>query len=214
MFFVDDLQNITSIPKADLALIIRDQFQWFGIEMLNYSVCFSAKSDFFAETKAFADPAVRFYTKLYLQPFTREEIVEYTRSVFDLSLHASAPVAAWLHERTLGHPYFLACICQCLMATTKQIETHKLEANWPAILDHLGRGKFRSDISKLSAKELEFIHQFASLGKGELAAHRFSHKFQREYFARLVEKDLLIRTGRGRYKLYHPLFRDFLQQTQ
>jgi len=34
IFFVDDLQNITSISKADLALIIRDQFQWFGIEML------------------------------------------------------------------------------------------------------------------------------------------------------------------------------------
>jgi len=96
------------------------------------------------------------------------------------------------------------------MATTKQIEAHKLETTWPAILDQLGREKFRSDISKLSAKELEFIHQFASLGKGELAVYRFSHKFQREYFARLVEKDLLIRTGRGRYKLYHPLFREFL----
>ena len=88
------------------------------------------------------------------------------------------------------------------MATTKQIEAHKRETNWPAILDQLGGEKFRSDISKRSAKELEFIHQFASLGKGELAAHRFSHKFQREYFARLVEKDLLIRTGRGGYNLY------------
>jgi hypothetical protein len=53
--------------------------------MLNYSICFSAKSDYFAETKALAEPAVRFYTKLYLQPFTLEEIVEYTRSVFDLA---------------------------------------------------------------------------------------------------------------------------------
>ena len=183
IFFVDDPQNITSISKADLALIIRDQFQWFGIEMLNYCMCFS-------------------------------ETLEYTRSVCGLPLDISEKVAAWLHEKTLGHPYFLACICKHLMATTKQIEAHKLETNWPVILDQLGREKFRSDISKLSAKELEFIHQFASLGKGELAAHRFSHKFERDYFARLVEKDLLIRTGRGRYKLYHPLFREFLQQTQ
>ena len=182
--------------------------------MLNYCMCFSAKSDYSGETKALAEPAVQFYTKFYLEPFTFQETLEYAPSVFSLPLEISEEVAEWLHEKTLGHPYFLACICKYLMATTKQIEAHKLETNWPAILDQLGREKFRSDISKLSAKELEFTHQFASLGKGELAAHRFSHKFEREYFARLVEKDLLIRTGRGRYKLYHPLFREFRQQTQ
>ena len=110
IFFVDDLQNITSISKRDLALILRDQFQWLGIEMLNYNICFSAKADFFAKTKALADPAVRFFTKLYLEPFTREEIVEYTCSVFDLASDTSATVAAWLQEKTLGHPYFLACV--------------------------------------------------------------------------------------------------------
>ena len=31
---------------------------------------------------------------------------------------------------------------------------------------------------------------------------------------RLAEVGLLIRTGRGRYKLYHPLFREFLRQTK
>lgn len=80
IFFVDDLQNITSIRKADLALIVRDQFQSFGIEGMNYSICFSAKSDYFAETKALAEPAVRFYTKVYLQPFTLEETLEYAQS--------------------------------------------------------------------------------------------------------------------------------------
>jgi hypothetical protein len=99
------------------------------------------------------------------------------------------------------------------MATAKQIQPHKLETYWPAILDQLGHEKFCSDVSKLSAKELEMVHQFATLGEGVSVEH-FSGKFQREYFARLVAKDLLIRTGRGRYKLYHPLFGEFIQQTQ
>jgi hypothetical protein len=214
IFFLDDLQNIISISKEDLALMIRDQFQWFGIEGLNYSVCFSAKPDYFAGTKGLADPAVRFYTKFYLEPFTLEETLEYARSVFGLPLDISQKVAAWLHEKTLGHPYFLACISEYLRATEKQIEPRKLETNWPAILDQLGREKFRSDVSQLSAKEFELIHQFARLGDGEVSAKPFSGKFQREYFARLVENDLLIRTGRGRYKLYHPLFSEFLRQTQ
>jgi len=143
---VDDLQNITSISKRDLALIPRDQFQWFGIEMLNYSICFSAKPDFFVETKALADPAVRFYTKLYLEPFTLEEIVEYTRSVFDLAPGTSAAVAARLQEKTLGHPYFLACVCKHLSATMSRIVPQALERVWPAILSQLGRERFCQDL--------------------------------------------------------------------
>jgi hypothetical protein len=98
MFFLDDLQNISSSSKEDLALMIRDQFQWFGIEGVNYSVCFSAKPDYFAGTKGLADPAVRFYTKFYLEPFTFEETLEYARSVFGLPLDISQKVAAWLHK--------------------------------------------------------------------------------------------------------------------
>ena len=214
IFFLDDLQNITSISKEDLALMIRDQFQWLGIEGMNYSVCLSAKPDYYAGTKALGDPAVRFYTKFYLEPFTLEEMLEYARPLFGLPLDISEKVAAWLHKKTIGHPYFLACICKYLMTTEKQIEAHTLETTWPAILEQLGREKFSSDVSKLSAKELELIHHFASLGKGEVSADHFGGKFQREYFARLVGKGLLIRTGRGRYKLYHPLFCEFLQQTK
>ena len=214
IFFLDDLQNITSISKADLALTIRDQFQSLGIESMNYSICFSAKPDYFAETKGLADPAVRFYTKFYLEPFTLDETLDYARSVFDLSLDTSTTVAAWLHEKTLGHPYFLAFVCKYLATTAGQIQPDKLEPIWPAIFDQLGREKFRSDVSQLSAREFEFIHQFANLSENELAAQHYTSKFRREYFARLVEKGLLIRTGRGRYKLYHHLFRNFLQQTE
>ena len=36
-----------ALTRADLALTIRDQFQSFGIDGLNYSVCFSARPDYF-----------------------------------------------------------------------------------------------------------------------------------------------------------------------
>ena len=214
IFFLDDFQNITSISKADLALTIRDQFQSLGIESMNYSVCFSAKPDYFAETKGLADPAVRFYTKFYLERFTLDETLDYARSVFDLSLDTSATVAAWLHEKTLGHPFFLAFVCKYLTTTAGQIQPDKLEPIWPAIFDQLGREKFRSDVSQLSAREFEFVRRFANLSENELATQHYTGKFRREYFARLVEKGLLIRAGRGRYKLYHPLFREFLQQNK
>lgn len=212
IFFLDDLQNISSISRADLALTIRDQFQCLGIENMNYSICFSAKPDYFAEAKGLADPAVRFYTKFYLEPFTLEETLDYARSVFEF-VDISAKLAAWLQDKTVGHPYFLAFICKYLV-TTASLQPDKLEFIWPAIFDQLGREKFRSDVSQLSAREFEFIHKFANLSENELASEHYTSKFRREYFTRLVEKSLLIRTGRGRYKLYHDLFREFLRQTE
>jgi len=124
---LDDLQNITSIYKADLALTIRDQFQSFGIDGMNYSVCFSARPDYFAETKGLAEPAARFYTNLYLEPFTSEETHEYVSSAFDLSPNSVATIAAWLQEKTFGHPYFLAFVCKHLVATASEIQPQKLE---------------------------------------------------------------------------------------
>jgi hypothetical protein len=214
IFFVDDLQNITGIGKSELALTIRDQFQSLGVEGMNYSICFSAKSDYFAETKALAEPAVRFYTKVYLEPFTLEETIEYTRSVFSTSPDTTAMIAVWLHEKTLGHPYFLAFVCKHLSAAENQIQPRQLEAIWPAIFDQLGREKFRSDISQLSAQDRALVREFASLGESEIPAHHLTGKIHRQYLARLIEKGLLVRTGRGRYKLYHPLFREFLRQTK
>src|SRR5207302_7354008 len=82
VFFLDDLHNLATPTVQDTALIIRDQFQSFGIEGVNLSVCFSAKRDYFSGIHSFAEPAVRFYNKSFLEPFTREETFEYTRAVF------------------------------------------------------------------------------------------------------------------------------------
>jgi len=105
-------------------------------------------------------------------------------------------------------------VCKRLSTLKGQIHSHKLEAIWPTIFDQLGREKFRADIAELSAKELGLAQQFASFSESDIQAHHLTGKIHREHRARLVEKGVLIRTGRGRYKLYHPLFREFLRQTK
>src|SRR5215469_5700476 len=70
VFFLDDLQNL-SLPFGDTALIIRDQFQAFAVEGLNFSVCFSAKPDYFSGSIAspslpFASTANSFWHRSHL----------------------------------------------------------------------------------------------------------------------------------------------------
>ena len=84
------------------------------IEGMNFSVCFSAKPDYFSALRSFAEPAVRFYNKLILTPFTFDESSEYAKAVFEREDNVQF-LAPWLYEKTLGHAYFLAFICRELL---------------------------------------------------------------------------------------------------
>jgi hypothetical protein len=47
-------------------------------------------------------------------------------------------IASWLHEKTLGHPYFLAFICRQLSVGASPLQPQRLEQIWPTIFDQLG----------------------------------------------------------------------------
>lgn len=172
VFFLDDLQNL-SLTSGDTALTIRDQFQALAVDGMNFSVCISAKANYFSGIHSFAEPAVRFYTKIIL-----------------------------------GHPYFLAFISRELLARGNGSPAQF----WREISAQLEREKFESDLAQLSEKDIALLRALASYEEQEFSPRPFVKQFQYEYFRRLTERGLLIRSGRGRYKLYHSLFRAFLQQ--
>jgi AAA ATPase domain len=212
IFFLDDLHNFVSPSAEGIALTLRDQFQEFAVHGLNYSLCFSARADYFSEIRHFAEPAVRFYEKAYLASFTRAETQEYAAAVFG----DSAPihqVSEWLYGKTLGHPYFLAFISRQLLTLGQGTLSHP-ELLWPVIFSRLEHEKFRSDLANVTEKEAQLLRDVATAQNGEIRPSELSSPYDRNYFKRLTEKVLLLRVGRGRYKLYHPLFRQFLQQRE
>jgi hypothetical protein len=212
IFFLDDLHNFISPSSGGIALTLRDQFQEFAVHGLNYSLCFSARADYFSEIRTFAEPAVRFYDKVYLASFTPAETKEYAAAVFG----DCAPiyrVSNWLYVKTFGHPYFMAFISRQLL-TVGQGSLSDPELLWPVIFRRLEQEKFRSDLSNVTEREAQLLRDTAALQNDEIAPSDLSTPYDRNYFKRLAEKSLLLRIGRGRYKLYHPLFREFLRQTK
>ncbi|MGH9644644.1 MAG: hypothetical protein ACRD3Q_19750, partial [Terriglobales bacterium] len=113
-----------------------------------------------------------------------------------------------LYDKTQGHPYFLAFISRELLARGNTSPAHA----WREISARLEREKFQSDLAQLSEKDVGLLRTLAAAHEHEFSPTPFVKQFQYEYFRRLTERGLLIRSGRGRYKLYHPLFRAFLQQ--
>jgi hypothetical protein len=157
--------------------------------------------------------AKRFYTKFYLESFSPEETTEYAEAAFRTheKLHG---LSRWLYEKTLGHPYFLAFICRELLACTQGSVPESPEHLWPHVFQQLERNKFRLDLAQVPERELELLRTLAGPQQDEINPRHFIPAFQYAHFGRLTEKGLVIRTGRGRYKLYHPLFREFLRQTK
>lgn len=209
VFFLDDLHNFPGAGTQGIALALRDQFQEFAIHGLNYSLCFSARSDYFANIRSFAEPAVRFYDKVYLSPFTQREARDYTASAFGDSTNIHH-LSDWLYEKTFGHPYFLAFVSRQLLALA-QDHLSEPERLWPAIFQRLEQEKFRSDLAHVTEREVQLLREVARAESDEISPRDLSRQYDRNYFTRLTEKSLLVRVGRGRYKLYHPLFRTFLK---
>ncbi len=209
IFFLDDLHNFLCPSTEGIALTLRDQFQEFAVHGLNYSLCLSAR-DYFSEIRAFAEPAVRFYDKVDLASFTPAETQEYAAAVFG----DSAPihhVSEWLYGTTLGHPYFLAFVSRQLL-TLAQGSLPDPELLWPLIFRHLEQEKFRSDLANVTEREAQLLRDAAASQNDEIGPSNLSNAHDRNDFKRLTEKALLLGVGRGRYKLYHPLFRAFLNQ--
>ena len=210
IFFLDDLHNFGGPGAQGIALALRDQFQEFAIHGVNCSLCFSARSDYFSNIRSFAEPAVRFYDKVYLSSFTLPETGEYAAAVFG----DSPPIhhlSEWLYDKTFGHPYFLAFISRQLLVLARGSFSDP-ELLWPAIFKRLEHEKFRSDLAQVTEREVQLLRDIAKTANDEVSPREMSNRYERKYFSRLTEKALLLRVGRGRYKLYHPLFRLFLQE--
>jgi hypothetical protein len=123
-------------------------------------------------------------------------------------------MSEWLFGKTLGHPYFLAFISRDLWSQYHTRPFTNPAHLWQSVFSRLERGKFTTDLAQLSEKEIALLRAIAASEEDELNPAPFVQKFHPQYFKRLGDKGLLIHAGRGRYKLYHPLFRQFLKQQQ
>lgn len=141
---------------------------------MNYSVCFSGRADYFSGIRSFAEPAVRFYNKLYLAPFTREETGEYVQAIFGLHPNNAHELKSWLFEKTLGHPFFLVFVSRQLLAYARGSPPESPAHHWPEISQRLETEKFSCDLGQLSEKEIELLLAVARSPSWEFTRHNSS----------------------------------------
>jgi hypothetical protein len=100
--FLDDLCNLAT-PTGQDRTHQRSVSELPNRRCVNLSGCFSARRDYSSGVRSFAEPAVGFYNKCDLEPFTLEETLEYAQAAFagtHLDFTEALGMAFWQDARS------------------------------------------------------------------------------------------------------------------
>ncbi|MCY0878102.1 MAG: hypothetical protein OWU84_04060 [Firmicutes bacterium] len=125
-----------------------------------------------------------------------------------MTVDESAVEAVW--RLTGGHPFFVTFVIRDVVHETMQqgwnhIQGKNLEALWPQIAEHLAAERFAVDWQS----EREVLVAMAQAADDAPLAQRIGRSGT-ALLPRLLRKGLVVRSGRGEYQLYHPLFRSYV----
>jgi hypothetical protein len=216
---LDDLHHFPIKAEDSAYLNLRTTFQELVNRKCNYSLVVTAQSLLFSEIAEIAEPVVRFFKRFDLKPFTFEEAkesIEMRLRVAGNKTSVEDKVIEKITEKTRGHPYLIMfAMFELLMRTNgvQKIGLDHLNAAWPAIEEAFGETIFSQKYQTASEKERQLMTAIAETGKDSVSPSDFKNfGSASELFSRLERKELLLRQGRGKYSLFHPMFAEFLRR--
>jgi len=178
----------------------------------------TAQSLLFSEIAEIAEPVVRFFKRFDLKPFTFEEAkesIEVRLKVAGSKTQIDDKVIQVITEKMNGHPYLIMFAMFELLMHTSEAQTiglKDLQNAWPAIEESLSDTIFSQKYQTASEKERQLMIAIAESGKEFVSPVDFKNfGSAAELFSRLEKKELLLRHGRGKYNLFHPMFAEFLK---
>ena len=215
---LDDLHYFPIKAEDSAYLNLRTTFQELVNRKCNYSLVVTAQSLLFSEIAELAEPVVRFFKRFDLKPFTfneAKESIEVRLKLVGSKISVDDPVIEMITKKTNGHPYLIMFAMFELLIRAGDIQTvglKDLDNVWPSIEESLGETIFSQKYQTASEKERELMTAIAETEKEFVSPVDFKNFGSvAELFSRLEKKELLLRQGRGKYSLFHPMFAEFLR---
>ena len=194
---------------------LRSIFQRLPFDGCNYMVAITGKENLFGQVREFAEPFTRFFDRHYLELFNGEETERAIRlplQKVSSAITIASDVIDRIYELTMGHPFFIHFIMHDLVDFVGEgtVNINEFESHWDKIWLHLEKEKFLSDYNSASDNEKKLLAEIAGLDEMEFSPSDLKWRSGKSsMLARLDEKELLTKHGRGKYSIYHPLFREY-----
>ncbi|MDA8333401.1 MAG: hypothetical protein M0Z41_00160 [Peptococcaceae bacterium] len=208
---LDDVNLLQDIDPQAL-MTLRAIFQELQMYHTRYGLVVTGPLGLFGEVRETAEPVTRFFEHLVLNAFDRKDTTDAVREPL-VEVGAPFQVAddavEWVYGQTKCHPYFLAFLMRDIVEETVKHGWPVIDAEvcikcWSRIANHLETDKFNAELIAATPAEQELLLALAH-GK-EIQGNK------RALFSRLMHTNLLVRTARGQYEVYHPLFAAFLRE--
>jgi hypothetical protein len=216
LLLFDDMHYVAE-KCPDILYDIRGIFQKLAMDGCNFSMAISGKESLFFMAKEFAEPFTRFFDRFKLEKFGYEDTKKAILKPMELSgcsIKTDEEAIQKIHNLTEGHPYFIHFIMQDLIDAGRNIDASALDAVYPNIAKHLAREKFDGDFGVAGESERRVLFALAACKENVVPISKINVRVSnpRRDIIRLVDKNLVIRSDRGEYSLYHPLFKNYLNE--
>lgn len=215
LLMLDDMHYVAN-KYPDALNGMRGVFQWLPKHGCNFMLCITGKKELFSDAKRFAEPFVNFFNiKHILKPLTlnetRDAILK-PLNLLNLDMAVEEGVIEKIYGLTMGSPTFINFMMRELVSLKREgrITLRYFEENYPAIERSMEKDSFRSGFSIASDKEKKILLAMAKL-PDRFSPSEIDIKNARTQLRFLLRKGLILKHGRGKYSLYHPLFKGYLR---
>jgi hypothetical protein len=219
LIMLDNAEQLLTIKGAIFEL--RNIFQMIqSVDNVRCMLILSGKETLFADMRSASEPAVRFFWGIELEPFMAEETLEaIEKPLKNSGIIFDDECMKKIFELTHGHPYFVQVFAYNLFSTRSgdRITKKDLEQNYNRILTYMGKRLFNSIYAQASMNERKILCAFLKTDTEMLSNPEIADlsgvKSANIYLKNMSSPTapVLRRVERGKYALFHPLFKEYLK---
>ncbi len=218
IIMVDEAEIIEDITGA--LMFLREVFSRLGEGGCGYMILLSGKLAFPEQMSEKFSPLVRFFHPIALYNFSKEEGMLLLKTKLEKTgIRADKMVLEKMYEESEGHPYVLVAIAYLLYENlpekTKRITLEIYNAIKPKITSYLNSDFFgimyrrASPLGKLILKETIKLDGETTFNKLVKTLRRQKGSIS-SALKELIEQGSLIKIERGKYRIFHSLYKDYI----
>lgn len=221
--FLIMLDNVEEIFRLEGSLFsLRNIFQMLQSIKGNIRcmLIIAGKESLFRDIMSGSEPVARFFWAVGLKQFKEDETKEAVmRALKDTGVVFNDEVISMIHEKSKGHPYFVQAISYVLYrnATSNNVGVKDFEQNYKDVVNFLGFRLFKSLFDSITKTEQKILLGFLKSDEKVLTNKELKKFTEMDnvntFLKRLNEHPipLILKEERGKYKLFHPLFKEYLK---
>lgn len=219
----DDLQRIISDDGPNKVLsILQSALVELNLKGMNIMFVATGSHDIFSQIQDHVDSAVRLFEPYELKPLTFKELrdavvipAKKDGIMFD------EDVIEIIFEISEGIPYYMQVIAyKCFdEAVESKVGVKEFEKAFPQSLNILAQREFKGMYEKSTTEERKILALMAESDKevfsyADIKSDSNLKSEPSTLLKRMLEKNLIVRKERGKYKLRDRVFKEYLRKTK